>query len=1030
MLSKKKYQHMLSFSAATFLGVTALGSPAFAQVSEQAADQELQEELEQIIITGTRIQNPNIVAASPVTVLDQTEIEQKFTPNIERVFRDLPITVPGDGQNVNNGTAGRAEVDLRGLGPQRSLNMIDGKRINPHDIDGVSDVNFIPLNMVERVDIITGGASAVYGSDAMSGAINFILKKDFEGIEIDSGFSTTHDGGGDIYDVSVLFGANLDDGRGNVTLSATFTDRKPVLLSDREFGIFGVSSATGSGLGEPPATPTADCSGNTEFSTAFSTGVGSTTAIPGTLNLRSGTDFQFRDDGSVGDVCARFNFNPFNYYQTPQRRWQAFTTAHYDINEWVEMYGRAGFSSSGVQFQIAPSGTFGQSFTIPLRNPFFNDDVRSAIVNDLTTFAANYVASLDPNDPDQAAMLAMDPMGFAQAGIIDVNGNGVFDLGTGVDGDFGDAFLSTARRRTLELGPRSSLFDTDQWQMVWGIRGELPWFEGWNYDLSWQRGESDFVETRDGFTNLTNLQLGINTIDPNACVSVTGTVTAAPCTPINVFGPLGSITEQQRDDGFFIAIASDLRKASQTVIHGSTSGEIADVSTPWAESGLSMAFGFEHRKEVASTSPDECLKLAPSSCQGGAGGNRLPIRSEYRAWEGFVEGIWPIIEGAPGIESFQIEAGFRFSSFNPQGDTTTWKAGATWEVTSGLRFRYMEQRAVRVPNIGEIGSPQTTGLDDATFDPCSVGNPNPISDTLRALCIATGVPSVLVGNVQDIISGQINVFNGTDPNNLPDPETARTRTAGMVWQFDPADMGVNALGSTTLSLDYYRINITDFIDEPSGQLALNQCYVQADPVACAGIVRIGGALTVSGTGVPAFFTNFDFFKATGIQLGINTNADLDDWGSLSFNFSANRYLDNELQFTSVSPVVDCNGRYGTTCDTVPKYRHTARLSWFLDRFDTSLLWRRIGRMKVQEDEAGAVFPAFRQIGAANYFDLSFGAQISEQIRLSGLVSNLANKKPPIVGNEVGSTAFNSGNTFPSLYDVLGRVYSVNLKFSF
>jgi len=1027
LLHKRRLRSALTGSAATFLATSVMSASALAQVSDQVAEQELQEEVEQIIVTGTRIQNPDIVAASPITVVGLEEIEQKFTPNIERVFRDLPITIPGDGQNVNNGTAGRAEVDLRGLGPERSLNMIDGKRINPHDIDGISDVNFIPLNMLERVDIITGGASAVYGSDAMSGAINFILKKDFEGIEIDAGFSTTNDGGGDIYDVSVLFGTNLDDGRGNVTLSATFTDRKPVLLADREFGLFGVASDTGSGLGTPPATPPGDCSGNTEFSTAFETNVGSTTSIPGTLDLRSGTSFQFRNDMSIGDRCARFNFNPFNYYQTPQRRWQAFATANYEINEWVEMYGRAGFSSSGVNFQIAPSGTFGQSFTVPLRNPFFSDAVRTAILDDLNTFAAEFIAGLDPLDPDEAAILAADPMGFLQSGIVDVNGNGVFDLGTGVDGDFGDAFLSTARRRTLELGPRSALFDTDQWQMVWGIRGEVPWLEGFNYDLSWQRGESDFVETRDGFTNLTNLALGINTVDPDQCISVTGTVTGAPCTPINVFGPLGSITDQQRDDGFFVAIASDLRKATQTVIHGSMSGEIERISSPWSDNGLSIAVGFERRKETASSSPDECLKLAPSSCQGGAGGNRLPIQSEYSAWEGFGEMIWPIIEGVEGIENLSLEAGFRFSSFNPQGDTTTWKAGMTWETIPGLRFRYMEQRAVRVANIGELGSPVTTGLDNATFDPCSVGNTGTISAELAALCVATGVPSSLVGSVQDIISGQVNVFSGTNLNDLPDPETARTRTAGVQWQFDP---GTGGFTSTTLTMDYYRINIRNFIDSPSGQEALDLCYVLADPTACAGIVRIGGALTVSGTGVPAFITNFDFFRSEGLQFGVRTGYELDDWGSLTFSMNANLYLANEFQTTAASDLVDCKGRYGTSCDPVPKWRHTARLSWMKDEFDASILWRRIGSMDAQENEADALFPAFRSIGAFNYFDFSAGFQVTEQVRLSGLVSNIANKKPPIIGNETGSTSFNSGNTFPSIYDVLGRIYSVNLKFNF
>jgi outer membrane receptor protein involved in Fe transport len=314
---------------------------AAAQVPDDA-------ELEEVIVTGTRIQNQNVVAASPVTVIGQEEIELKQTPNIERVFRDLPITIPGDGENVNNGTAGQATLDLRGLGPERSLILIDGKRLAPYDIDGVVTTDVIPINMLERVDVVTGGASAVYGSDAMSGAVNFILRKNFEGFELDLGYSDmdsgaeTAGGGGDTTYIHALFGVNFDGDRGNITIGGGHTSRGSVLLAERDFGIFGVSSATGSGLGAPPQEPSADCSGNTNFTTAHSTGVGSTTAIPATLNLRSGNSYQFRDDLSlVQGECARFNFNPFNYYQTPQERFQATTVVEYDINDNVEAYARA-----------------------------------------------------------------------------------------------------------------------------------------------------------------------------------------------------------------------------------------------------------------------------------------------------------------------------------------------------------------------------------------------------------------------------------------------------------------------------------------------------------------------------------------------------------------------------------------------------------------------------------------------------------------------------------------------------------------
>ncbi|WP_405219780.1 TonB-dependent receptor domain-containing protein [Lentisalinibacter sediminis] len=1030
----------------TFLvagAVTGLAIPATAQEDDGIEAGEL---IEEVVVTGTRIQDTNVIAASPVTTIGAEEIALKQTPNIERVLRDLPITIPGDGENVNNGTAGQATLDLRGLGPERMLILINGKRLTPYDINGIVTTDVIPVNMLERVDIVTGGASAVYGSDAMSGAVNFVLRDDFQGVEIDVGYSDMNssaevNGGGEHTTwVNALFGINFDDDRGNITIGGGRTKRGAVLLGEREYGLFGVSSTTGSGLGSPPPEPDPACSGNTSFTTAHSSGVGSTTAIPGTLNLRSGNSYQFRDDGSlIQGECARFNFNPFNYYQTPQDRVNATTIASYEVSDDVELYAQAIFSSNESAFQIAPSGTFGQAFTIPVMNPFLNDAARQTIIGDLNAGASTFVTDTTtrineiqglPNpsqdDLDELAALqdalANDPLGFSQVGIQDINGDGVFDEE--------DAFTSTARRRTLELGPRTGIFDTDFFQYAIGARGNLPGdYDNWNFDVSYQRGVSDFVETRDGFTNLTNLAAGINTVDPDQCISATGVVTAAPCTPINVFGPVGSITDAQRESGYFIAIASDIRKSELEIVSAQIDGVIDQMRLPWADEGVALAFGVDFMSYSAFSSPDECLKLAPASCQGGAGGNRLPIAGEYNSDEFFVETILPLVQGRDFVESLSLELGFRYSDYDIQGSTESWKAGMSWEVTPGLRFRVMEQQAVRVPNIGELFSPVTTALDNATLDPCSIGNPNPPQPgtELFQRCVSTGMLPSQVGTVPDIISGQVNVFAGTDPNNLPEPEEARTTTVGLVWQ--PEFDFLNA--ATTISLDWYDIQINDYIDQPTGQESLDLCYVLGDPATCSGIVRIGGALGESGTGTPTFFTNFVEFAAEGIDLNITSNGyDIGRYGTLGFSWTAHRYLTNEFQTTAASPVVDCKGRYGTSCDPVPEFRSVFRTSWALDAFDGSLLWRHIGSMDAQPNEAPTLFQDFRSVDSQNYFDVTFGYTFRDNIRVSALVTNITDEDPPILGNNTGSTSFNSGNTFPSLYDTMGRTYTLGLKVSF
>lgn len=203
-----------------------------------------------------------------------------------------------------------------------------------------------------------------------------------------------------------------------------------------------------------------------------------------------------------------------------------------------------------------------------------------------------------------------------------------------------------------------------------------------------------------------------------------------------------------------------------------------------------------------------------------------------------------------------------------------------------------------------------------------------------------------------------------------------------------------------------------------------------DPLTCAGIVRIGGALGETGTGTPAFFTNFTKFQAEGLDLRADTTIGIGRAGDLGISLAAHQYLTNEFQTTALSPVVDCKGFYGTSCDPVPEFRSTLRFSWNLDNYDASLLWRHIGDMKAQANEAAALFSAFRSVKAQNYLDLSLGYNFMDFGRIAVLVKNLTDEDPPILGNETGSTSFNSGNTFPSLFDSMGRTYSVNLRLTF
>jgi outer membrane receptor protein involved in Fe transport len=323
-------------------------------------------------------------------------------------------------------------------------------------------------------------------------------------------------------------------------------------------------------------------------------------------------------------------------------------------------------------------------------------------------------------------------------------------------------------------------------------------------------------------------------------------------------------------------------------------------------------------------------------------------------------------------------------------------------------------------------------LDNAKFDPCSIGPtgyvpPAPGSELFN-LCVnsGTGMLPSQVGVVPDIISGQIGVFEGTNPNALPRPEEASTTTFGFVWEPEIFDF----LAATTISVDYYDITIDDYIGEPTGHESLDLCYVLADPATCNGIVRVGGAFGEAGTGVPAFFMNFVAYEAEGVDLVVNTGFDAGNVGEFAVAYTAHQYLTNQFQTTAATTVVDCKGYYGLTCDPVPEFRSTLRVSWFRDNLDASLLWRRIGEMDAEPDVAPFLYSDFRSVDAQDYFDLTFGFAYRDFGRISLLVTNIMDEDPPILGNNTGTTTFNSGNTFPSLFDTMGRTYFVNLKLTF
>ncbi len=961
--------------------------------AEEAQDTQAEKEIERIAVTGSRIRRPGAVSASPIFSMESQEIEMLQTPQVEEVLRNLPSTIPGDGASVNNGTAGAATVNLRALGTQRTLVLMNGRRMIPFNFNGVVDTATVPVSLVDRVDVVTGGASAVYGSDAIAGAVNFVMKDNFEGVELLVNHSETGDSDGDTDNISLTLGSTLDDGKGNVALAMNWTDRKPVMLGDRPLGVLGIATGSGGGYqsfldGDGPVPPHAGCGGPDV--TTHESGGGSTTAIPTRFAIvGGGVAGQFREDGSLGADCSRFNFNPYNYYQTPQERYSATALAHYDIFEDHTVYTSASFTNTSVKQQIAPSGTFGATFNLPLANPFISNQARDWILT-------------NANQAREGGLLN----GGALTNWQDINGNGIVDEE--------DYLLVQLRRRTLELGPRSTEYQSSQFQLVAGVEGLL--YGDWEYDVSYQYGESNRTNIDRGYTNLTNIQNALDSTDGVTCANGDAT-----CVPIHLFGGFGTITPAMA--AYASATALTKQAYSQEVITATVNGPVDFIELPTAGVPLSLSFGYEHRKEEGEMTPDECQKLAPASCKGGAGGNTLPIKGGFKVSEFFIEGVLPVFDGETFAETLDVEFAYRSADYDSVGQNDTWKLGFSWRPVSDLLIRVMQQSATRAPNVGEIAAPVVTGLSNALIDPCSVANAANIDANLRSLCISTGMTDAQVGKVQDVISGQVNGFQGTNPLSLPEAEEAETFTAGFVYTNE-------ALLDLALTVDYYDIKVDNTIGNFTAQQTLNACYQFGNASECAKIRRIGGDLTIAGSGIETYTTNLSYRQAEGVEVGINFKVPLDEMGDLSFSTNLNHYLANERQSSAELPIIDCLGAYGNNCSPTPKTTWTQRVTWSMDDVTVSALWRHSSAIDMETVQAAGSFEDFRSIDAYNYLDLFASYSYGEHTKFTFGIDNVTDEEPPVVGGEAGSTAFNSGNTFPSSYSPLGRILRAGVKFTF
>lgn len=997
-----KRERLLASTMIAGFALAGMAAPAMAQTAPTQPEQASQ--VEDIVVTGSRIRQPNLTTTSPVTQVTGEDIDIQGVTRVEDLVTQLPQAFAAQNSTVSNGASGTATVSLRNLGSSRTLVLIDGKRMgygSPQD--DAADLNQIPGQLVERVEVLTGGASAVYGSDAIAGVVNFIMRRDFEGIEIDAqyGFNqhnNDYDGVGNVRnvigaraatnpsqfklpddnvttgfsrEVNILMGVSSPDDRGNITAYAGYRKNNKVLGRDYDY-----SSCS---LGAPAV-------GSNDFQCS-----GSGTSFPGQFTDFNNFAYTVDANGNFIDYVGSrdaYNFGPLNYYQRPDERYTLGAFGHYDVSDKIELYTQLMFSDYSTIAQIAPSGNFFGEFSDGFRTTDGSSTIRC-------------------NNP----LLSAQQRGKIGCTAGDITAGAAKDMYIG--------------RRNVEGGGRQSDIRFQSYRGVVGARGDLN--EAWSYDLTAQYSRAQYTNIyRNEFSN-TRLARALDVVtDPVTGQPVCSSVVAgidADCVPYNIFKS-GGVTQEALDYLQVPLLATGW--TTQQVVSGSLTADLGvyGVKSPWATRGVQTAFGAEYRRDALDLTPDVSFTSGDGA---GQGGPTLGLNGANQVYDVFAEAQIPIAEGMAFADQLSVDLAYRHSEYELGGGTDSWKIGGDWAPVSSVRFRASAQRAVRAPNVIELFTAQGFNLFDLDADPCD--RKVAASYAGDAACIGTN-PWQVTGTQADSLgisspAGQYNFTQGG--NTALTPESSDTLTFGVV--FTP-----EFLPGFNLTLDYFDIQIDNLISSIGAQNSLDACYSSGVAAACANIQRNSNGQLWIGTGnVVDLNTNIGGLSTAGLDVAANYKMDLADFGwdkagTLGFTMVGTwlSSLETDTGLGFGNSKYDCAGFYANQCGVPnPEWRHRMRVDWGtpIEGLNLAGTWRYYGSAEVAvlgDDGSLGNAPAARidrELDAMNYFDLAATWQARDNVNVRMGVNNVFDVDPPL-SYSVGTTGNN--NTYPQLYNAMGR----------
>ena len=968
-----------------------------------------QDDVEEVVVTGTRIADPNVTSSSQITSIDGEELLVRGITRVEDYLNDLPQISPGQSITNSNGASGTATANLRNLGCSRTLVLMNGRRMVSGTTGGgnCADLNTVPTLLLDKVEVLTGGASSVYGSDAVAGVVNFILDDEFVGMKssfyhgfyqhkndnsslrdlvasYDYALAPKDVTTGDTEKVSVAFGGEIDGGKGHITAFMEHTDTKPILQGEYDISACALRSGF-SGCGGSSTIPPgrwADFGGYN---------AGGFVNVDPTI---TGVDFKVLGNEFVSRAGQVYNYNPTNFFQRPDDRFNSGFFGKYEVSDNAEVYVDMTYMKSESNAQIAYSGTFGNITALPCYNAFLSEQQYNAACGDWTGMGGDHA----PDFASGAAALAY----LAN-----------LDLAVGDGSILGYKAPLYSLKRNVEGNPRQSIFAYKSFTQTVGVRGDIN--DNWSYDAYYQTSNVVYNNEYRNDLSVTAINRAVDVVSVNGvptCVSALNG-TDSTCVPYNLFqgglpgdqGIQGVIDGGQELQSYIANSTYINGDGEQTTFTAYVTGDTG-YSIPGAPGNVSVVAGFESRELSSDFRPDLPSRTGDRS---GSGGATLPLGGKYDVDEFFVE------LGIPVTDTVSMDAGFRSADYSTGNDTTAMKLGAFWTVNDKVSVRGSFQTSQRHANLAELYQGIGQGLVDLDYDPCGIDPDTgaaPIAT--QEQCLNTGLPANLYGTDLKSPADQYNIQTGGNPNVAP--EESESMTIGVV---------LNPMDGLTLTVDYFDITVEDGIGTVSPKTALDKCIETGAAAFCNLINRnpVNGSLWLTGGYISAQITNISEEQTSGIDVIFDYSVDT-NWGPLVVSGVTTLLDSYDITELPGEAAIGCSGNWGGSCGKNPMPEVMGSYTVGLTtEFDTDVI---LGvRYLGETDDLNANDIDF---DAYTYLDATAIYSVNDNMSVTLGVSNLLDKEPGYTSD--AGTAPGNGNTFPGYFDAFGRHIHLSINYSY